>query len=475
MKGDFSRETFDRREHYTRVLLQQGRALLDADWNEQAAITRHHVRTLAVDLIGPHGGPADCCGFEVISDPAVVETLTDDLGRPLRRERVRELRAKIEGGDFLIGQGRYYVEGNLAECDSWMAYSEQPGYPFDDTTTVEALAGARGVLVYLDVWERHVAAAERPEMREVALGGPDTTTRAALVWQVKILRGRRPLSCADAVGLARQRPPLLRARAHRPEGKPRDGVMDQPAPGYRGTENRLYRIEIQRGGRAVSAGTGSEVATFSWSRDNGSVVFPVLHHSQTDGKVVLRLGGLGQDTRGGLTPGGWVQLVDDASTLRGAGSPVLSIDSVDLSEAIVVLTGAADGTGSDPGLHPVLRRWDHDAGVPSVSDAGALLVREAMTADDGWIELEDGVMVQFPAPSPGQPHNDYRTGDYWLVPARTSTRDVIWPTETVDDRQAARPRTPDGIGHSFAPLAVASLRDDGRWTVGTDCRRQLGY
>ena len=35
MKGDFSRETFDRARHYSAVLLQQGRVQLDADWNEQ--------------------------------------------------------------------------------------------------------------------------------------------------------------------------------------------------------------------------------------------------------------------------------------------------------------------------------------------------------------------------------------------------------------------------------------------------------
>ena len=36
MKGDFSRFTFDPRKNYTSVLMQQGRAQLDADWNEQS-------------------------------------------------------------------------------------------------------------------------------------------------------------------------------------------------------------------------------------------------------------------------------------------------------------------------------------------------------------------------------------------------------------------------------------------------------
>ncbi len=38
MFGDFSRDSFDPSKHYTRVLMQQGRPLLDADWNEQISI-----------------------------------------------------------------------------------------------------------------------------------------------------------------------------------------------------------------------------------------------------------------------------------------------------------------------------------------------------------------------------------------------------------------------------------------------------
>ena len=35
MPGDFSRDTFDSRNHFSGVLMQQGRVQLDADWNEQ--------------------------------------------------------------------------------------------------------------------------------------------------------------------------------------------------------------------------------------------------------------------------------------------------------------------------------------------------------------------------------------------------------------------------------------------------------
>ena len=66
MKGDFSRDTFDVTKHFSRVLQQQGRVQLDADWNEQTAILLHYLRTLAADLIGPFAGPTgEALGFQI--------------------------------------------------------------------------------------------------------------------------------------------------------------------------------------------------------------------------------------------------------------------------------------------------------------------------------------------------------------------------------------------------------------------------
>ena len=66
MHGDFSRLTFDRAAGYRAVLLQQGRVMLDADFNEQVAITAHHDETRTLDLLGPAGGPADGAGFALV-------------------------------------------------------------------------------------------------------------------------------------------------------------------------------------------------------------------------------------------------------------------------------------------------------------------------------------------------------------------------------------------------------------------------
>ncbi len=168
MKGDFSRlNLFDPLKQYTRVMQQQGRVQLDADWNEQADILLHYLRTLAADLIGPFGGPArQDHGFQITNFVAAKDKAPANLD---------------------IGAGRYYVDGLLCESDlvdgKPLSYRGQP--QADDLPEIP-------FLVYLDVWERHVTYLQDGSIREVALGGADTTTRAQVIWRVRaILTSRR--------------------------------------------------------------------------------------------------------------------------------------------------------------------------------------------------------------------------------------------------------------------------------------------
>jgi Family of unknown function (DUF6519) len=63
----------------------------------------------------------------------------------------------------------------------------------------------------------------------------------------------------------------------------------------------LYRVEVHRSGKA------NDSATFVWSRDNGSVVFPI----RTLKGNVARLDNLGLDRRSTLISGDWVEIVDE--------------------------------------------------------------------------------------------------------------------------------------------------------------------
>ena len=68
MKGDLSRNTFDRALHYSAVRLQQGRIVTDADWNEQADLTRYRAERQARDTIGACGAPLDAAGYALVAE-----------------------------------------------------------------------------------------------------------------------------------------------------------------------------------------------------------------------------------------------------------------------------------------------------------------------------------------------------------------------------------------------------------------------
>src|SRR5512143_1310083 len=150
MSGDYSRIGFDPLRDYARVLLQQGRPLTDADWNDLASQFARRVQAGAFDTFG---------GADVVC------TSTPD-----------GFKLGFDGsGHLTIGRGRIYVDGLLADnhgkpplaWDDALAeqygtnptrYDEQP-YTFE----APALPTAGGPhIVYVDVWEREVTQFEDP-------------------------------------------------------------------------------------------------------------------------------------------------------------------------------------------------------------------------------------------------------------------------------------------------------------------------
>ncbi|HEX3184849.1 MAG TPA: DUF6519 domain-containing protein, partial [Pyrinomonadaceae bacterium] len=129
-RGDVSRDTFDATKRFSRVLMQQGRVQLDADWNEQNDILLHYLRSLAADLIGPHGGSAGALGFALITTDAEVDALKDANGNPLDSETIRRLKNSLRDSGFLLGIGRYYIDGLMCESNDYLGFEEQPGFPF---------------------------------------------------------------------------------------------------------------------------------------------------------------------------------------------------------------------------------------------------------------------------------------------------------------------------------------------------------
>ena len=52
MSGDYTRFTFDPRRDHSGVLMQQGRVMLDADFNELVELIDRRLRAETIDIIG---------------------------------------------------------------------------------------------------------------------------------------------------------------------------------------------------------------------------------------------------------------------------------------------------------------------------------------------------------------------------------------------------------------------------------------
>ena len=489
MAGDYSRNTFDPAKHYARVLMQQGRVQLDADWNEQGAIAAHRDESEAIDVIGVTGAPKPL-------DPAHPD-VNFHIG------------VTPDSGDLTIAPGRIWVNGLLCENDAlpidvtttansttlnlptlwldgravaagqWLEVTvgaaapqllkidsvavDGSGVTLASPVTAGGAAKVRRIttfltqpdrtadlasipdgsyLAFLDVWQREISALDDPNIREIALGGPDTARRLKTVWQLRLLTTSNTTCAAAASDLATFMAPssgTLAARSVAADDDP-DPCLLPPSAGFRGLENQLYRIEIQSGG-PLPAGT----PTFKWSRDDATVESSITDVSGNSVTVAE----VRKDDIFGFDPDDWVELVDDLSELTGAPRALLQIDTVDDPSRVIVFKGApAIPPAGTKGLK--LRKWDHGG----TSNSGI-----AITAGS-WLDVEAGVQVRFGA-------GIYHSGDYWLVPARTAIHDVLWPPFTPNAAPVAQP--PLGIRHHAAPLALVTKAQQ-TFSVSSDCR-----
>lgn len=429
MKGDFSKDTFNAKKHFHDVLMQQGRVLLDTDWNEQKEITNHRIETETTDVIGVAGAPIHNDGFEIIT--------VDAGGNPVS-----------PGVNIKISAGRFYVDGILCENEADVLFNLQPDFNGSNLPSVNG-----DYLFYLDVWQRHITWLEDSDIREVALNGPDTTTRSKTVWQVKCAPVPAGSNCSTAsipedvayTGKMKARTELSSGAAD-PCGLVTSG-------GYRRLENQLYRVEIHRGGTR-------DTATFKWSRDNGSVVVK-WEGQDTGNNNKLIVSSTGRDELLGFKSGNWIELIDESTDLQQAPGILVQVSNVEGNIITVNPATIVRPDGSTGGSTPVwaanknfrVRRWDmvKDAAAPG-TDRGEINLNKS-----AWIKLEDGVEVEFIA-------GTYRSGDYWLIPARTNTGKIEWSPDTH--------QFPRGVKHHYAKLAVTTLAIGAApvWTRVSDCR-----
>ena len=290
MKADISRDTFQAARDIRRVIAQQGRPWVDADWNEQVSVLLYRLETLAADCFGEHKAIDD--GFA------------------------------IEGSDklfnFAVRRGRYYLHGLMCE-------NHQPA------EIVLKTRDTKPYFVYLHAWEQYESSIEDSAIVEPALNGVETCGRTVVRWAVE---------CTETAGIGTQwkdfrkaqklesLPATLKVKAK--NAVDGGGARRPGRSSFLGMTNVLYRVELH---------VDKEGASFKWAPNNASALTAV----SSDG-ATLTCRGAG-DLDAAFQPDGWVEMHEDSRSGEEALSGTLRRIGVIDREArtIGVVGGAPSG------------------------------------------------------------------------------------------------------------------------------------
>ena len=253
---DISRSAFDPRKQYAGVRLQQGRVITDDDWNELERIDNEALRRSRVDIIGPVGSPDE--GFR-ISNPRITN----------------------EGyTDFDIHPGTLYLGGIRAELFEAETFQLQHDHlQLPNPIPQPRPPGERFDLVVLATYQQPVTAVEDSELFEVALGGPDTTTRLRTMQRILLWPNIGFDTCEAAwqallarlvergIGTLNEEHQMITDAtltvSFAVEGASDDLCKPTAAGGYLGAENQAIRVQL------------IDQSHFTWGFDNASSLYRV--------------------------------------------------------------------------------------------------------------------------------------------------------------------------------------------------------
>jgi hypothetical protein len=183
--------------------------------------------------------------------------------------------------------------------------------------------------------------------------------------------------------------------------------------GYGGVENLLYRVEIHDEGSLGEA-------TFKWSRRNGSVVFAVERFLGPSSLLLAPSAA----TPPRISVGDWLEIGGDEVERHRFGGTLARLEEWSPDSREALLDRDVSKHAEEARLRA--RQWNQTHG-PTV------------LVEPGWVELEAGLRVRFDG-------SDFRTGDYWTIPARVASATVEWPSDA----------PPQGVEHRLCPLALVT-------------------
>jgi Family of unknown function (DUF6519) len=435
MSSDRTRISYDKDRQYRSVVAQQGRAILESDWNESQVIASEETRAEALDFVGSNGTPDN--GYEIAANNPNVPF------------------------DFSIKKGTMYVGGTALNED--IAYSEQDkkldwldrdpeSFPAWVNPANLANANLTTEFIYLYLQEQEISTVEDSALKEIALGGPDTTQRTRLIQKIVRL-GVQANDYDTALDIAKEawekqgltfdeRTMRLESKtklkvSYEPPTIPPDLCEPEARGGYLDAKNQLIRVKISASGKLI------------WGYDNASFLYrtkwvdnktlelqsrpvDVCHQPKKDKIVEILRSAVD------LKKGDYIArsngLMKQLATAYNPDNKRVTIQST---------TPLPDSYKSDPQLF--LRVWEQE--LPFTSG------QEVILGDTG---------IKVTIQSSGNIH----IGDYWQIAVRPASPNEIYPHRLKDFQP------PDGARIWVCPLAVISW-DDGTLNRLKDCRHRF--
>lgn len=313
---------------------------------------------------------------------------------------------------------RAYVNGLPCVQPADVLYRDQAD-PNDPPLAPPTDGNVRKDLVYLDVWCEPVTYVEDPELREIALGGPDTATRKRIRQRVRVAQGG---AVPTDSGVGR-------------------GTLATEGS-YTDTVNRLYLVEVDTGG---DIGT----AKLRWSEDNGSTIQRVIET---------------------IAPGATRVKVEDATAFRPGDFLLIRKEFAEERHQISSVSGNAITLQEPVGTsgfalaeRPKVQRWNAFQ-VAVTADTNDPLISSA-------IPLSSGVNVRIGGRA-------LRKGDFWTFRARYLAGDDASGINPVTRIEALDYQPPQGVLHQYLPLGMIvrdpAAQEPGRITVFRDLRKRAG-
>ncbi|MHA2365570.1 MAG: right-handed parallel beta-helix repeat-containing protein [Candidatus Hodarchaeales archaeon] len=433
MKGNFSKVFFKQKLNYNAVLHQQGKVLLDRDWNEQVNIIQSWQDLSSQDVIGA-GVPAipvtEYENFKIKDDTIILKS-------------DNELEFEITPGRLWADVLPIFLEKSKLIATPLFSQSQ---------TTPPTKA-----ILFLELWREEINAFQEPKiLLEPALGGPDTTERINLAFAFRFYDYSHittlnvdKITCQNVFSVIKKNEDIINdlypdkgkltvdlERTIEHECVDDDDCDDCPPVvqgGYTGLEHRLYRIENAKLNDDITRNW------FKWSRFNGELVGRGIFDEKDDDpdKIVGELtGNIPAIINSGLTSF-YLEVMHYNDNL-GIWEPVFGAMDVELT-ADDRLEFRKDKIMLEKGVD-----WLTDFEDPSGDKSVFFRLWNGIQPIDKFntpSELENGITLEFRG-------NIFRPGDFWLFELRvdqTNTKNL----PNID--------IPHGIEYHLVPFALIDV------------------